>query len=163
MTRVLQLAWRLSLRMGRSDARKTLHDSLLVMREVLDQSRTVDEALAILEKYNILWGSGPPLHYLIADANGSSVLVEYYQGKMNQIKNENRWHLATNFFVTPVEDNPSSQCSRYDQAKKTLEDTGGIFHQGRKHGLTASSQPTEYAVVHTLWNDEWGDQDQHGK
>ncbi len=31
-------------------------------------SRTVDEALAILEKYNILWGSGPPLHYLIADA-----------------------------------------------------------------------------------------------
>lgn len=131
-------------------------DLLLVMREVLDQSRTVDEALAILEKYNIFWGSGPPLHYLIADAHGSSVLVEYYQGKMNQIKNENRWHLATNFFVTPVKDNPTGQCSRYDQAQKTLEDLGGILSSRESMDLLHHvNQPnTQWSILYGMTSGE---------
>lgn len=131
-------------------------DSLLVMREVLDASRTVDEALAILEKYNILWGSGPPLHYLIADAHGSSVLVEYYQGKMNQIKNVNPWHLATNFFVTPVKDNPAGQCSRYDQAQKTLEESGGILTSGESMDLLHQvNQPnTQWSILYGMTSGE---------
>ncbi len=88
--------------------------------------------------------------------DGSSVLVEYYQGKMNQIKNENRWHLATNFFVTPVEENPAGQCSRYDQAQKTLEDSGGILTSRESMDLLHSvNQPnTQWSILYGMTSGE---------
>jgi len=64
------------------DANKPAIDSLAVIREILDHARTVDEAVGILGKYNIEWGSGPALHYLIADSMSNSVLVEFFEGNM---------------------------------------------------------------------------------
>ncbi|MCJ7433870.1 MAG: linear amide C-N hydrolase [Anaerolineales bacterium] len=45
-----------------SEPNKETIDSLMVIRKILDQAGDVDEAVAILESYNIDWGSGPPLH-----------------------------------------------------------------------------------------------------
>ena len=41
------------------DPDKETIDSLLVIRKMLDQASTVDEAVAVLQRYNIDWGSGP--------------------------------------------------------------------------------------------------------
>jgi len=49
------------------DPGKQTIDSLQVIREILDHAATVDEAVDILESYNIDWGSGPDLHYLVAE------------------------------------------------------------------------------------------------
>lgn len=100
-------------------------DSLVVMREILDHARTVDEAVEILDKYNIAWGNGPPLHYLIADRSGNSILAEFYKGKLNLIRNSKPWHLATNFHVTPVQEQPTGYCVRYDRVQKAMIDSGG--------------------------------------
>ncbi len=51
-----------------SDSRKVTIDSLAAIRLLLDKAQSVDEALSLLGAYNIDWGSGPPLHYLIADS-----------------------------------------------------------------------------------------------
>ncbi len=84
----------------RLDPGKETLDSLQAIRKMLDQASTVDEAGAVLQRYNIDWGSGPALHYLIADRSGQSVLVEFYQGKRQIIPNDKPWHLATNFLLS---------------------------------------------------------------
>ena len=45
----------------RPDPIKETVDSLQVIRKMLDQAGTVDEAVAVLQQYNIEWGSGPAL------------------------------------------------------------------------------------------------------
>jgi hypothetical protein len=51
------------------DPAKETIDSLQIMRRVLDHARNVDEALGIMNAYNIDFDGGPPLHYLVADSN----------------------------------------------------------------------------------------------
>jgi hypothetical protein len=108
-----------------TDAQKPTIDSLMVIRLILDHAGTVDEALATFEKYNLDWGSGPPLHYLVADTTGKAVLVEFTQGKMVVVPNQAPWHLATNFLVSPVKDAPAGNCPRYDRISRQLNKTGG--------------------------------------
>ncbi len=63
------------------DPSKQTIDSLRVIRKMLDQASNVDEALAILQRYNIDWGGGPPLHYLIA----SGIQVDRAQKDNRQV------------------------------------------------------------------------------
>ena len=70
-----------------SDSRRVTVDSLAAIRLLLDKAQSVDEALSLLGAYNIDWGSGPPLHYLIADARGSSAVVEFVDGEMKVLRN----------------------------------------------------------------------------
>lgn len=44
---------------------------------VLDKAATVEEAIELLKQYNIYFSGGIECHYLIADASGHSVIVEY--------------------------------------------------------------------------------------
>ena len=73
------------------DSRETI-SSLGIIREMLDHAQNVDEAVAILESYNIDWSGGPPIHYLIADKSGEAVLVEYYQNEMVLLPDGGNWH-----------------------------------------------------------------------
>jgi len=73
--------------------------SLGIIRAMLDHAADVDEAVAILKRYDIVPSGGPPLHYLVADATGRAVLVEYHRGEIHVLPNERPWHVATNFLV----------------------------------------------------------------
>ena len=81
----------------------------------------MDEAVAILESYNIAWGGGPALHYLIADASGRAVLVEFYEGEMTVIPNESPYHLATNHLRTTA--SGDGGCWRYATLDEQLTET----------------------------------------
>jgi len=107
------------------DRDKETLDSLMVIRKMLDQARDVDEALGILQSYNIRWGGGPPLHYLIADSSGRSALVEFYEGEMVVIPNETAWHLATNHLRVTADETGPSGCERYDRIYQRLTETEG--------------------------------------
>lgn len=132
-------------------ARKTI-GSLGIMREILDHARTVDEALSIIEKYNIDFDGGPPIHYLIADANGKSVLVEFYRGEMNIMGNEQPWHSATNFLRSSVEDPKDGNCWRYDTINARLNDTQGLLDSSSAMGLLAdvAQGNTQWSVVYQM-------------
>jgi penicillin V acylase-like amidase (Ntn superfamily) len=136
----------------RRDPDKETIDSLQVIRRMLDQASTVDEAVAIMQQVNIEWGSGPPLHYLIADRSGQSALVEFYQGKTQVISTDQPWHLATNFLVSSTSDHPIGHCSRYDKIDQRLSTSGGrLDSEEAMQLLQAVSQPnTQWSIVYGL-------------
>jgi hypothetical protein len=107
------------------DPHKETAGSLGVVRKMLDHASNVDEAVAILQSYNIDFQGGPPLHYLIAAPSGRSVLVEFYQGEMVVIPNETAWHLATNFLRASAGESAEGRCWRYDRISQRLIEAGG--------------------------------------
>jgi choloylglycine hydrolase len=135
----------------RPDPAKETIDSLGIIREMLDHAANVDEAIALMRRYNIDMEGGPPLHYLLADRAGHSALVEFYRGEMVIIPNETAWHLATNFLLTSVEGNTRGHCWRYDAIQQRLAET-----QGGLAALQAISLLEEVAQTHTQWSVVYG-------
>jgi hypothetical protein len=134
------------------DPSKETIDSLQVIRKMLDQASTVEEAVAVLHRYNIEWGSGPPLHYLIADRSGQSALIEFYQGKLYIIPNDQPWHLATNFLVSAVGKNATGHCPRYDKIEQRLSTANGSLAAEEALRLLqdVSQANTQWSIVYGL-------------
>jgi metal-dependent hydrolase (beta-lactamase superfamily II) len=135
-----------------ADPAKPTLDSLGVIRQVLDHARDVDEAVSLFESHNVDMGGGPPLHYLLADRSGRSVLVEYYQGEMILIPNDKPWHLATNFLLSSVRDPSAGQCWRYDRIEQRLTQTQGRLSLQEAMDLLAQASQalTQWSVVYGL-------------
>lgn len=135
-----------------ADPAKPTIGSLGVMRAVLDHAATVDEAVALLQQYNLDWGGGPPLHYLIADRSGYATLVELYEEQVVLIPNEQPWHLATNFLRAAAGNSAAGECWRYDWLSDELTATSGQLTAAG--ALTLLSQvaqgETQWSVVYGL-------------
>ena len=134
------------------DRDKPTIGSLGIIREILDHARDVDEALALLEAYNIDMQGGPDLHYLVADRSGRSLLVEFYQGRLVVTANGQPWHLATNFVTASVPAASEAGCWRYEGIESALSQGGGHLDQaGAMDLLSSVSQTnTQWSVVYGL-------------
>jgi len=97
--------------------------SIGIIRQVLDHARNVDEALDIFAQYNIDFGGGPPIHYLVADRSGKAVLIEFYRSEMVLLPNEGPWHLATNHLRGIAEGDGG--CPRYRTISARLSAVNG--------------------------------------
>jgi hypothetical protein len=133
------------------DPDKATIDSLMVVREMLDRARTVDEAVDILGSYNIDMGYGPPLHYLIADRTGRSALVEFYQGEMVVLSNDVPWNQATNFLRALAGGTAEGICWRYDRISQSLSD-----HEGRLDIREAIDLLRDVSQDETQWSIVYG-------
>lgn len=138
------------------DPHKATISSLEAIRLVLDYARDVDEALALLERYNVSFGQGPPVHYLIADAMGDAVVVEYVRGELRVIRNEQPWHVATNFLLSEIDpQDGESPCRRYNAAWRVLEQSRGCLEAGRAMGILedvsqVGDSGTRWSVVYDM-------------
>ena len=143
-------------RPGSPDSNLPEADSLMVIRIILDQAVTISQAVDILASFDIQWGGGPPLHYLIADASGRAVLVEFTGNGMQVRYNQQPWHLATNFLVQETGEYPSGRCGRYDHLAAALEASAGRLEAGEGMQLLSEvSQPsTQWSVVYNLQQQE---------
>jgi len=132
-------------------ARETI-GSLGIIRQMLDRARDVDEALAILQSYNIDMGGGPALHYLLADPSGRALLIEFYQGEMVVTPNDGPWHQATNFVRAAAPGSAAGECWRYDKIEQRLSAAGGrLTVQQAMALLDDVSQPgTQWSMVYGL-------------
>lgn len=137
------------------DPDKPTVDNLGIMRQVLDHARTVDEAVAIFESYNVFMEE-VPIHYLIADAQGQAAVVEFYAGEMVVIPNAQPYHLATNFLLAEAGESPGGWCRRYDRIEETLGGNGGRLSVEGALGLLAevSQDITQWSVVYGLHSGE---------
>jgi len=136
----------------RADPSKQMIGSFGIMREILDHAREVDEAVEIIKGYNIDFEGGPPIHYLIADAQGKAVLVEYYRGEMHVMENEQPWHSATNFLRSSVEDPRDGNCWRYDRINACLDEEHGLLDSNSAMELLSevAQENTQWSVVYQM-------------
>ena len=132
---------------------KATIDSLLLIRLLLDRARDVDQAVALIQDYTVDFGGGPPLHYLLADASGRAVVVEFINRDMRVLPNENPWHVATNFVLQPnPPEGATSSCPRYNLAYETLARAEGHLDETECMDLLRQvSQPnTMWSVVYNM-------------
>jgi hypothetical protein len=134
------------------DENKETIGSLGIIRQVLDHARTVDEAIVIMKSYNIDFEGGPPIHYLMADGIGKSALVEYYNGEMYILKNEQPWQLATNFLRSSVDDPADGNCWRYNKIAAQLAESNGQIDAGAAMQLLAdvAQSNTQWSVIYQM-------------
>ena len=136
----------------KSDVTKETIGSLGIIRQMLDHARTVDEAVDIIKNYNIDFDDGPPIHYLIADVTGKSALVEYYNGEMFVLYNEQPWHLATNFLRSSVDDPKDGNCWRYNKIATQLTKTAGQVDAEMAMQLLANVAQgnTQWSIIYQM-------------
>jgi len=126
--------------------------SLRVIRMILDHAANVEEAVMIMRGVNILWNGGPPLHYLIADANGTVALVEFVDGEMVVLYNTSPWHQATNFLLSKNSGSTDGICIRYDMLTERLQEAQGILSLDEAMELLAgvAQSSTQWSIVYQL-------------
>lgn len=108
------------------DPEKVTISSLGAIRLMLDYAKDVDEAIALLGQYNIDFTGGPPLHYLITDGTGNSVVIEFIDGEMILLRGEDPWQVSTNFLISIERPQGSdSSCWRYNLAYEKLQSAAG--------------------------------------
>lgn len=134
------------------DPDKETVDSLMVIRKILDGAATIEEAVAIIRAYNIDWGSGPTLHYLVAEASGRSALIEFSRGEILLLENQQPWQAATNFLVSETWTDPTTHCWRYGVITDQLESRGGRIGASEAMDLLedVSQESTQWSVVYRI-------------
>jgi hypothetical protein len=137
------------------DPGKITISSLEVVRLMLDYAKDVDEAVDLLEKYNIDFLGGPPLHYLIADRAGNSIVIEFIDGEIVLLEAENPWQVSTNFLISLEKPQGSdSSCWRYNLVFDELRSVAGNIDSEDAMGILESvaaqsgSYPTIWSAVY---------------
>jgi hypothetical protein len=134
---------------------KVTINSLHVIRLLLDYAGDVDDAIALADDYNVDFGGGPPVHYLIADRSGNSAVIEFIDNEMRVVRNEGPWQVSTNFIIS--EERPegaSSPCWRYNKAYEALEQTGGRLSPGE--AMVVLQDVSQSGTSHTMWSVVYG-------
>ena len=105
----------------------TLFDMTLT-RLLLNKAKSVAEAIEYMKNYN-LFCCVAPLHYMIADATGDAVVIEFVDGRMVTIKKECTYQVVTNFTLY---NNPTKEGfgkDRYENIENELEKCQGIISE----------------------------------
>lgn len=79
------------------DPDKVTLNTTTAIRLVLDKAASAGEAVELLRKYNIYFSGDITCHFLIADATGKSVIVEYYDGGLQVVESDTDYQIASNF------------------------------------------------------------------
>ncbi len=124
-----------------------------IVRKLLDHTKTVDEAIELVENY-IPFDITPTeinCHFLVTDASGKSVILEYLDNEWKKIYPDNKWQVMTNkvIFNTP-DDKLREKCWRYNSISETLDDTNGNVNwdDGMQILKDVSQSGTTWSVVY---------------
>lgn len=118
-----------------------------IMETILEQCRTVEEAIRLIKQY--AQHSLRYSHNLIADATGDAAIIEWGNDQLNVIrKGDNNFLVATNFNITESKD-VNNECQRYNIARDILsreqpslavfEKILSLMHQEGKFGTVYSN------------------------
>jgi hypothetical protein len=136
---------------GGDDPAKPTLDSLEAIRLLLDYAADVDQAIVLLEQYNVDWGGGPAIHYMLADASGASAVVEYIGGQPQVFRSPHSWQISTNFLFAEVPlDKAGAECSRYKTADAALSHSAGVLDAQGAMGLLQRVSGT--GTTATIWS-----------
>ena len=150
---ILQVHGRTRQRTGRPQTVTTV-----AVRAILDTCATVDEAIAIFEKYDMNDLLGSCYHYQISDADGNSAIGEYVDDKMYVIRQEEKGEplKVTNFFLTPCDHYVKTGRDRFAIMDKALTENPSLTEEQCMKLLEDAKAyyRSKYKVyfVKTLWS-----------
>lgn len=109
------------------------------IRLVLDKAATVEQAIELLKQYNIYFSGGIECHYLIADASGHSVIVEYVNQELCVVEAKNEYQIASNFIAYDGLNigEGFTEFERYDRVQNAIEANNGILETNQAVQLLA--------------------------
>lgn len=144
------------------DSKKSDIVPTLAIRLALDGCTSVDEAVEVFRSHNFFAdgeNSDSNYHFLIADASGKSVVVEYYRpGEVPPLSDPaaKDWSMnlldtdhVTNFYLSEGWQNVGGGRERYDKLHETLEKKNRVMTEDECMSLLDD--------VHTDLNSEGGD------
>ena len=135
----------------------------LAIRLVLDRAANVDEAVKLLQGYDMFASGGRDYHFYLADASGQGCVVEYDCDRADRPLVATSVRTATNFYalysdrVLPDQRNGiyGHGRERYDRIERILEENAGTISDGTAwQALRAASQlpdPTD-VTSNTQWS-----------
>lgn len=119
------------------------------IREILDHAASVDEAVVVTRRFNIVEDNLSSLanHLLLSDPSGRSVILELNNGEIQVVPMAGNFQVMTNTYVynEPVEVLKRA-CSRYNTIHQTLETA---------HGFLDISSAFDILETVGYWNTEW--------
>lgn len=125
------------------------------VRILLDKAANVEEAVALLEQYDLHASANMMVHFALADATGKSMVVEYVDNQMVVTETP----VVTNFYLTPGEQygiGTSESHTRYELLMERLNenstmDTNGVrdaLDRVSKHNFDSAFASTEWSTVY---------------
>lgn len=135
----------------KEDPAKETIDSLMVIRKILDGAATIDEAVGIIQSYNIDMGN-TPIHYLISEESGRSAIVEFSKGEIVVLPNIYPWQMATNFLMSETNNSRDITYGRYRAIEERLTDLEGKISPQQSMGLLddVAQSSTQWSVVYRV-------------
>lgn len=121
------------------------------IRLLLDKAADVDEAVTLLEQYNMHASMGMMIHFAISDANGKSIAVEYIDNKMVVTETP----VLTNFYISQGEKygiGTNQSHERYDILMKALSDNSNMNAEQVKNALDSVSKDNFNEYESTEWS-----------
>jgi len=136
------------------DAGKSNLTTTTAVRLLLDRAADVEEALALLEQYDLHSSMGMMVHFALADAGGNSVAVEYVGNEMVVTKTP----VLTNFYLAEGEKQgigTAQSHTRYDILTDTLAQSPSMTLEQVRDAMDSVSkdnfgefESTEWTVVY---------------
>ncbi len=124
------------------------------IRLVLDKAATTEEAVALLQQYNIYFSGDVTCHYLISDAKGHSVLVEYYDHAIQVVETEEEYLIASNFIAYNDLNigEGFTEFERYDTVFNAIEKNSGVLDEETAIDLLAEIGVMDGATDKLQWS-----------
>lgn len=131
---------------------KTDLTTTTAIRLILDKAATVDEAVALLEKYDMHSSADMTHHFSVSDATGKSVVIEYVDNEMVVTDTQ----VVTNHVIAPGEycgtGLSTTSKARFEKLLSTYEAANGVMSTDDvRDALESVKDDTEWSVV---WNSE---------
>ncbi len=130
-----------------------------IVRKLLDQSRTVDEAVKLVQ--NVIPFDITPTeincHFLVSDASGKSVILEYHDNEWKKSYPNRKWQVMTNKMIYNVpEAQLQEKCWRYNTISTLLDKSNGnvSWNEGMHILKDVSQEGTTWSVIYLPNSDE---------
>ncbi|MGE5458940.1 MAG: carcinine hydrolase/isopenicillin-N N-acyltransferase family protein [Methanobacterium sp.] len=140
------------------DTKRIDINSTTAIRLLLDKAATVDEAVAMLKKYDMHDSADSCFHYQITDAKGNSAIIEYVNNEMQVLKPEQAYQACTNFYLTPgAKYNLGVGQDRYNIVMNGLQEKNGTAAKKDAMNLLKAARMIDWLDKNTgiLYNTQW--------
>lgn len=142
---------------GGNDPQKKSLGLMQLIRQMLDHAKNVDEAIALAQKYNIVFTYSPTNHIMVSDAAGNSAIIEYLDGTPAITRNTQPFQVATNFIISGLDaDRALKSCRRYKTAWQTLEQAQGQLAPQQAMTLLNNISQNDFTVWSVVYGQSTG-------